>query len=129
MEFFKWADGVISPWITYYVFCIDAVYTAPACRSFWNWIVIVSWGLAGVIVLWFLWKFIDYKLKYAAAIRAQLERERIAEHDIIESVRWVGNDPVLNGASDSDMAGEIRAALARRKDGLDKPASEAAPVG
>lgn len=114
-------EGFIQQWGAYVLFCIDAPYSALACRSFWNWVVALSWGSGGLLLTWIVWKFVDYKLKYSAALRAQLERERVAEEDVMEKARWKGDDVILDGASNSDVAGEIRAALARRSLGLDKP--------
>ena len=81
----------------------------------------MSLGVIGL--LWTIWKFVDYKLKYAAAIRAELERERVAEPDVMEAATWKG-DSVFNALepeTQNDVAGEIRAALARRNSSIDKP--------
>lgn len=123
MEFFAWASKFFDRWWAYLSFCADAHYSAHVCKPFWENIAMLSIGTAMLLIFWPVWKYIDYRFKYAAAIRAELERERWAEPEEMEKVRWVGNDPlpVSEEKHDEALVEEIRAALLRRKLGTDSP--------
>jgi len=72
-------------WFAYLRACLELPMTAPVCRPAWTLAAIGSAAIAGVLVLWLLWRLIDYKLKVRPALRAQAERDRI-DHEAIEHV-------------------------------------------
>ncbi len=124
MEFFAWVSKSFDRWWAYLSFCLEAPYTAHVCKPMWKNVAIASIVFAVLLIGWVVWKYIDYRLKYAAAIRAELERERWAEPEVMERARWTGDDPARHPEfevmSDEALAGEIRAALARRKLGIEQ---------
>ena len=123
MEAVAFLQKAYQQWGAYLLGCLDAPYSAVACRPFWSWVSIGSASLGAIGLLWLIWKFVDYKLKYAAAIRAEIERERIAEPDVMEDAIWKGDSVfnALEAETQTDVASEIRVALARRKLAMDKP--------
>ena len=123
-------QSIWQQWSAYLFFCFDAPYSAPVCQPFWIWVAGGSVAIAGTWLLWFVWKIVDYKLKYRAALFAELERERVAEVEVMDSVKWIGDEVALDTPhdvaldspeGDAALAQSIREALGRRKARLDKP--------
>ena len=117
-------ERIYQAWSTYVFWCLDAPYTALVCKPFWTWVAIISASLGAIGILWFIWKYIDYKLKYHAAIMAELERERVADYQVMAAARWTGNDPVSGSATEDEMVDRIRESLEKRKLGSDKPSND-----
>ena len=75
-----------------------------------------AFSVALVVALALLWRFVRYRMKLAAALRAQQERERIADPDTISRYRWVEQDVVAEGAQgEESIEARIRAALEERR--------------
>ncbi len=94
--------------------CMGLPLTTPACRPLWQWLMYVSAGVGAALLLWVIWRIIDYRLKYAAAIRAQIERERIAPPEIMEQVKFREAD-LTEDVTDPHLAAKIRAELERQR--------------
>ena len=114
-------ESIIRQWATYISWCFEAPYSAPVCRPFWTWVAIGLAAMGGIVLLGCVWKFIDYKLKYRAALRAEEARQRVADEETMAAARWKGDDAMVASAVGPDVEDRIKTALARRKAGLDKP--------
>lgn len=124
MKAIAYVEQIYHEWSTYIFWCLDAPYTALVCKPFWTKVAIISVSLGAIGIVWFIWKFIDYKLKYHAAIMAELERERVADYQVMAASRWTGNNPVNGSATEDEMVDRIRGSLEKRKLGLDKPSTD-----
>lgn len=102
-------------WVLWLQTCLGLPMAAPACRPLWVWVMWASVAVAILATLWTIWKAIDYRRKYDAAIRAQMERERIAEPEVMESFRFKEVGDVVEDVTDPHLADKIRAELDRRK--------------
>ena len=102
----------LDPIIAYVSFCLAEPMQAPVCRPFWTWVVAGVFAIALLLSLWVVWRVVSYKLKVAAAMKVQQERDRVADEETLAKVRWVGDD-VAAGAlgRESDVEGHIRNAL------------------
>ena len=114
-------ESIIRQWIIYVSWCLDAPYSAPICRPFWMSVAIGSVAAGGIAIVWCAWKFIDYKLKYRAALRAEEARQRVADEETMGAAKWKGDDIMIASAAGTNVEAQIKTAIARRKLGLDKP--------
>lgn len=103
-----------AQWFAYIGSCLDLPMTAPVCRPLWMWILIATSTFAGALLLWILWRVIDYKLKWRAALRAQAERDRI-DYEEIERMKWVGDKAYSGNIPEEEIERRIAEAIAARK--------------
>lgn len=61
------------------------------CFEFWYWVMIGAFVIGVSIFLWVAWRLYDYKMKWAAAMRAEFNRQAV-DHEAIEALRWRGDD-------------------------------------
>lgn len=121
MKAIEFLERLGQQWTTYVLWCFNAPHSAPVCQPFWMWVAIGSATIGGVALSWIAWNYIDHRLKYRDALRAQAELERIADTEVMDNVKWNGDNVMIDGTGDPNVAEQIREALARRKLGLDKP--------
>ncbi len=95
--------------------CLGLPMTAPVCRPLWEWTMYASAGLGAVLVVWFIWRIVNYRLKYNAAIRAQAERERVAEPEVMEQHKFKEAGDLAEDVTDPHLAAKIRAELDRQR--------------
>lgn len=77
MEWFRAIGEIARQWWIYFDWCIEADIRAPICRPFWEW-VLIACGAVGFLALAFVAvKFVSYRIKLAAALRAEEERQRM----------------------------------------------------
>ena len=85
------------------------------CQPLWSWVATGSMAAGALFLLWATWKLIDYSLKYRAALRAEDYRQQVAPEETMRKHRWTGDDNLLQGSADADVAAKIREELDRRK--------------
>jgi hypothetical protein len=121
MEMIKEAQAYISQWLTYISGCAGADLQVPTCKPFWTWIAIGTVALGLLVVIWAAARLVSYKLKYAAARRAEEARMKVADEETLRKALWVGDRalPTDEGAGNVEL--QIRAALAERKKEGRKP--------
>jgi hypothetical protein len=77
VDWAKALDAWTRQWWTYIDWCLAADMGAPVCRPFWTWVTI-GCGAAGALGLAYaLGKFVSYRIKLAAALKAEEERQRV----------------------------------------------------
>lgn len=106
---------MLDRWVQWLQMCIGMPMTAPVCRPMWEWVIYIGFAVGGLTLLWVLWKVIDYKLKYAAAIRAQMERDRIADPDEMANHRYKEVADIEADVTDPHLAEKIRSELERQR--------------
>ncbi len=77
MEWLKAIEAMAAPWWAYISWCMEADIQAPVCKPFWTWVAIAcatagTLGLAGIA-----YRIVSYRIKLAAALRAEEERQRM----------------------------------------------------
>ena len=75
MEPVKATQVWLTSWWTYADWCLRADYQAPICKPFWTWASIALLALGALLLVWVAASFISYRMKLAAALRAQAERD------------------------------------------------------
>ena len=76
MEAVKPVQVWLASWWTYIDWCWNADMQAPICRPFWTWVSIGLLALGALLILWLVAKIISYRMKLAAALRAEAERQK-----------------------------------------------------
>ena len=115
MDLIKTAQAVVSRWLDYVSQCAGAELHAPACTPFWTWIAIGATVSGLLAVIWALAKLVSYKLKVAAALRAEETRMRVADANTMENALWEGERAYPKDEGGDSVEFRIRAALAKRK--------------
>lgn len=105
----------LDRWMQWLQMCINLPITAPVCRPMWQWVMYICFTVGALTISWLVWKFVDYKLKYAAAIRAQLERERIADPEVMADHRYKEIADIEADVTDPHLAKKIRAELEKQR--------------
>lgn len=101
-------------WLTYLRYCVDHPMQEPVCRPFWTWIMIGCIGIGVLAVVWFAWKLIDYKLKFAAALKAEAARQYV-DVKAIEANRWEGDKAFSGELSPEEIERRAREAVEKRR--------------
>lgn len=102
-------------WIDIIAMCTGLPMSAPACRPFWETVMVVSAAIGLLLTAWVIWKFIDHRLKYAAALRAQAERERVADAETMKQHTWIEPADIAADVTDPHLAQKIRQELEQRR--------------
>lgn len=121
MKAIEYIERISQQWTAYMLWCLSAPYSAPVCQPFWMWVATGAALVGGVGLAWIVWKYVDHRKKYRAALRAQAALDDVADVETMDEVKWTGDNVVVDPAGDPNVAEQIREALARRKLGLDKP--------
>lgn len=101
--------------IDYLSMCIGLPMSAPACHSLWETVMYASATIGLLLAGWFIWKLIDQKRKLAAALRAQQERERIADAATMRQHTWTGPADIAADVTDPHLAKKIRQELEQQR--------------
>ncbi len=106
---------MVESWLDYFVKCITLPMAAPACRSFWETVMYASAALGLILAGWFVWRMIDYRTKYAAALQAQAEREKPAPETVMREHRFVEPLDIAADVTDPHLARKIREELEQQR--------------
>jgi hypothetical protein len=108
------AQSLGESWWHYFDYCFNHNPTALICEPFWAKL-IGAFIAAGVVAVAFgVWKYIDYRRKYAAAARAEWERGLVDEAAIREA-SWDGDKAYQSHLPDEEVLERIRAAVEQRR--------------
>lgn len=106
---------MVKNWGLWMADCLAQPMATPVCRPLWEWVMYGSATIGILLILWVAWKVIDYRFKYAAAVRAQMERERVAPPEVIEQHKFKEAGDLAEDVTDPHLAEKIRAELDRRR--------------
>ncbi|MPZ43826.1 MAG: hypothetical protein GEV05_10550 [Betaproteobacteria bacterium] len=124
MDGIKNAQHLGESWWNFFDYCFNHNPTALICEPFWAKL-IGAFIAAGVItVLFGVWKYIDYRRKYAAAVRAEWERGQVDEVAIREA-SWDGDKAYQSHLPDDEVLERIRAAVEQRRRDASAPVAGA----
>jgi len=105
---------VLQQWVAYVSYCVEQPMQTPICKPFWTWAMIGLFAVGALTAIVVVWKVMSYKLKLAAALRAQAERERV-DHDAIDAGRWNGDKAYSAELGGEEVERRIREAVNKRK--------------
>lgn len=106
---------MFDDWVRHLGICFNLPMAAPQCRPLWEVVMYACLAVAAVITLWLTWKWIDYRRQYAAALKAQQDREKIAEPEIMQEHLYKEAGDVIEDITDPHLAEKIRRELEQRK--------------
>jgi len=102
-------------WIDFLSMCTTLPISAPACRPLWEPVMYTSATISLLPAGWFIWKLIEHRMKFAAALRAQQERERIADAITMRDHTWTEPADIASDVTDPHLAKKIRAELEQQR--------------
>jgi hypothetical protein len=120
----KSAQDLGESWWKFFDYCFNHNPTALICEPFWAKFIGVFIAAGAIAVLYGVWKYIDYRRKYTAALRAEWEREQVDEAAIKEA-SWDGDKAYQSHLTDDEVLERIRAAVEQRKRDANAPLSGA----
>jgi hypothetical protein len=118
------AQQIGESWWNFFDYCFNYNPTAMICEPFWRNTIGAFIVIGGLAVLYGIWKYIDYRRKYAAAVRAQWEREQVDEAGIREAT-WDADKAYRSDLTDDEVLERIRSAIDQRKREANPPLTEA----
>jgi hypothetical protein len=101
----------------YLTACWDLPWAATVCQPLWSKVALSAIAAGALLILWAIWKVIDYKLKYRAAIKAEEQRQYIPPPEEMDKIKWRGDhNPLMPiEQADADMTAKIRDEIERKK--------------
>ena len=87
----------IEGWLGYLLACWNLPMQAPACRPLWYWVMVASLAIGTLLLLWVCWRVVDYRMKLAAAVKAEERRQAIAPPEVMERFKWAGDEGIEPG--------------------------------
>ncbi len=103
------------PLIDYLGMCATLPISAPACYAFWENVMYGSYSIGILLAGWFVWKLVDQKQKFAAALRAEQERARVADTAVMREHTWNEPADIASDVTDPHLAKKIRAELEQQR--------------
>ncbi len=107
-------EGTLA-FATWLLNCALLPIATPDCKPFWLGIVYLCATIGTAVIGWLIWKQIDFQMKYKAAIRAQAERERIADPETMKQHLYLEAGDVAADVTDPHLAEKIRKELERQR--------------
>jgi hypothetical protein len=114
MDGLKIAQQLGESWWSFFDYCFNHNPSALICEPFWAKFIGAFIASGVIAVLFGVWKYFDYRRKYAAALRAEWEREQCDEAAIKEAT-WDGDKAYQSHLADDEVLERIRAAIEERK--------------
>ena len=120
----KLIDGwlqVAQQWQAYAAYCAEQPMQTPVCRPFWTWVMTAALVSGVLIVLIVGWKVISYRIKLAAAMRAEEARQYV-DVGAIDARRWDGDKAYSAELGGEEVERRIREVVEKRR--LDQAAGK-----
>lgn len=123
MEGIRNAQSMIDPWWNFMVFCFSDDPLSPVCGQFWERIILGAVALGVAAVAFGVWKYLKYRRDFRIAMRAQAEREAIADEQIMRAHQWDGDKAYQSNLSDDEVQRRIREGVEQRRREVGPPTS------
>lgn len=104
----------LERWLTYMSYCAGEPMQAPACKPFWTWIMIAVFTIGALLLVAVAWKIVSYKIKLAAALKAERQRAQI-DSDAIAARSWDGDKAYSAELGSEEVERRIREAVEQRR--------------
>jgi len=77
MAWLKAIESIAAQWWIYITWCVEADIHAPICKPFWTWVLMACASVAVLGLVFITAKIVSYRIKLAAALRAEEQRQRM----------------------------------------------------
>ena len=104
----------IEPWLAYLNYCFNHEPFSPVCGAFWQRAIIGVVIIGVIVVCGAALKYFSYRRKYAAALRAEEERNAIDE-EAIKAHSWTGEKAYTTALGDQEIERRVREGIAQRR--------------
>src|SRR5262252_10870478 len=92
MDWIRPTEAFIANLWAYIEWCVGHDILAPICQPFWAWTIGASLVIAVLVIAWMLLKFVSYRIKLAAALKAEAERAKVADEETMRAHSWEGDN-------------------------------------
>jgi hypothetical protein len=106
--------GTLEQWFTYISYCAEAPMHAPVCKLFWTWTMIAVFTTGALVLIVVVWKIVSYKIKLAAALKAEEQRAYV-DRDAIAAKSWDGDKAYSAELGSEEVERRIRDAVEERR--------------
>lgn len=106
---------MLDRWLDYLGMCATLPIAAPVCHSLWETVMYASGAIGILLAGWFALKLVDHRQKLAAALRAQQERESVADRTTMRAHTWVEPADIAADVTDPHLAKKIRQELEQQR--------------
>ena len=113
--------STLEQWFAYISHCAGESLQAPVCRPFWTWVVALATLFLALIAAALAWKIVAYRIKLAAARRAETERNRV-DSAAIAATSWDGDKAYSADLGGDEIERRVREAVDERR-ATNKPPS------
>ncbi len=114
MDGIKSTQQFADSWWQFFDYCFNVNPASLICEPFWARFIGAFIFLGVVAVCVGCWKYVDYRRKYNAALRAQWLCEQVDESAIKEA-SWAGDKAYQAELSDEEVLARIREGVEQRK--------------
>lgn len=104
----------LEQWFSYVSYCAGEPMQAPVCRPFWTWTMIAVFTIGTLLLVVVVWKIVSYKLKLAAALKAERQRAHV-DSDAIAARSWDGDKAYSAELGGDEVERRIREAVEQRR--------------
>ena len=104
---------VAQQWYAFATYCAGEPIKLPVCRPFWAWVMTAAFVVGALAVLIIGWKIISYRMKLAAALRAEAARQYV-DVAAIDARRWNGDTVYSAELGGEEVERRIREAVNKR---------------
>jgi hypothetical protein len=108
--------GALKRLFTYAQFCIDNPVSTLACHDFWQWTILGSFGVALLIALVIGRVVVREQLEYYRNRKRLEARTIVADQEVIDQLKWVGDGDADVGLSQQELAAALRAGIQQIKE-------------
>jgi hypothetical protein len=106
--------GTLEQWFAYVSYCAEAPMQAPVCRPLWTWAMIAVFTISALLLIVVVWKVVAYKVKLAAALKAEQQRAHV-DSEAIAARSWDGDKAYSAELSADEVERRIREAVEQRR--------------
>ena len=104
----------LEQWFVYVSYCAGQPMQAPACKTFWIWVTAGVLAIGALLLAAVVWKVVSYKLRLAAALKAERERARV-DGAAIAARSWNGDKAYSAELGPEEVERRIREAVDERR--------------
>jgi len=97
--------------------CAGLPMNAPLCLALWQGVMYCTFIIGALLIFWAISHYVRYRMQLKAALKAQAERDMIADADTIRNFTWAeaGNTISEADMTDPRLADKIKRELDQKR--------------